>query len=405
MSKVIEVVDALPGTGKSTAIFNMMKNSIQEKWIYVSPLLSEVEIRVPHEVPELGFRTPEGKSKTDDILKLLLDGENIACTHSLFLRMGAGHWQAIKDQGYTLVLDEEVSVVEKFTGGKKGDVPLMVKRGDAEITGKGKVVLKCDIRDYEQTSQSEVADAAHKGILYIPDNANQADFLVTQVPVELVVASKRTIVLTYLFDGSILQRFLELHGIDWKPLQINLFKSNEEVIKSLREKISFKSKPAIDALSKLSLSATWYQRATREQLQGVGAAWWSVARNVPDKALITTLPKTNSQKGSKYVGRNKDRPIANSWLWAGTRATNDYAEKDVVVHLYNRYPSANVSAYFRSYGLPIDEDQFALAEMIQFVLRSAARNGKPIDLYVASPRMKKLLQTWLNSDQEEEVIE
>lgn len=49
MSKVIEVVDALPGTGKSTAIFNMMKNSIQEKWIYVSPLLSEVEIRVPHE--------------------------------------------------------------------------------------------------------------------------------------------------------------------------------------------------------------------------------------------------------------------------------------------------------------------------------------------------------------------
>lgn len=354
---------------------------------------------------ELGFRTPEGKSKTDDILKLLLDGENIACTHSLFLRMDAGHWQAIKDQGYTLVLDEEVSVVEKFTGGKKGDVPLMVKRGDAEIIGKGKVVLKCDIRDYEQTSQSEVADAAHKGILYIPDNANQADFLVTQVPVELIVASKRTIVLTYMFDGSILQRFLELHGIDWKPLQINLFKSNEEVIKSLREKISFKSKPAIDALSKLSLSATWYQRATREQLQGVGAAWWSVARNVPDKALITTLPKTNSQKGPKYVGRNKDRPIANSWLWAGTRATNDYAEKDVVVHLYNRYPSANVSAYFRSYGLPIDEDQFALAEMIQFVLRSAARNGKPIDLYVASPRMKKLLQTWLNSDQEEEVIE
>ena len=143
MSKVIEVVDALPGTGKSTAIFNMMKDSIQEKWIYVSPLLTEVEERVPKEVPELSFRTPEGKSKTDDILKLLLDGENIACTHSLFLRMGAGHWQAIKDQGYTLVLDEEVSVVEKFTGGKKGDVPLMVKRGDAEITGKGKVVRKC----------------------------------------------------------------------------------------------------------------------------------------------------------------------------------------------------------------------------------------------------------------------
>lgn len=405
MSKVIEVVDALPGTGKSTAIFNMMKNSIQEKWIYVSPLLSEVEIRVPKEVSELSFRTPEGKSKTEDILKLLLDGENIACTHSLFLRMGAGHWQAIKDQGYTLVLDEEVSVVEKFTGGKKGDVPLMVKRGDAEITEKGKVVLKCDIRDYEQTSQSEVADAAHKGILYIPANANQADFLVTQVPVELVVASKRTIVLTYMFDGSILQRFLELHGINWKPLQVKLHKSNEEVIRSLRDKITFKSKPAIDALSKLSLSATWYQRATREQLQKVGAAWWSVARNVPDKALITTLPKTNSQKGSKYVGRNKDRPIANSWLWAGTRATNDYAEKDVVVHLYNRYPSANVSAYFQSYDLPIDEDQFALSEMIQFVLRSAARNGKPIDLYVASPRMKKLLQIWLNSDQEEEVIE
>lgn len=56
--KTIQVLDALPGTGKSTAIFNMMKKNQDSKYIYVSPLLSEVEERIQSELPEMQFKAP-----------------------------------------------------------------------------------------------------------------------------------------------------------------------------------------------------------------------------------------------------------------------------------------------------------------------------------------------------------
>ena len=43
MSKKIEVLDALMGTGKTTAIINWMVANPHNKYLYVSPMLAEVE--------------------------------------------------------------------------------------------------------------------------------------------------------------------------------------------------------------------------------------------------------------------------------------------------------------------------------------------------------------------------
>ncbi|MDT1064380.1 hypothetical protein RM190_21140 [Paracoccus sp. CPCC 101403] len=398
MTKIIEVIDALPGTGKSTAVFKWMKARDDAKYIYVSPLLTEVTVRVQREVPELRFKSPEGYSKSVDLLKLLEDGENISCTHALFLRMGEAHWKVIKDQNYEVVLDEEIAVIEKFNQGRKGDLPLLISLGQCSIEGPySKVTMNGNADSFKASSLDEVVEAARQGILYTSKSEGQRDFLVTQVPISLLLAAKRVTVLTYMFEGSILHRFLELHNVGWRTLNLPLHKTNEEVIGILKERINFKSTRAIEALSKFSLSASWYEKAERTRLDKVGDALRSVSRSVPDEKLLTTLPKTNAEKGAKYVGNKKMRAVKNSWLWAGTRATNDHANKNVVVHLYNRYPNANVKAYFQSHGFPVDDDHFALSELIQFVFRSALRNGESIDLYIASPRMKKLLVDWLSA--------
>ena len=39
---------------------------------------------------------------------------------------------------------------------------------------------------------------------------------------------------------------------------------------------------------------------------------------------------------------------------------------------------------------------FALQEMLQWIWRSAIRDGKPIDLYIPSERMRSLLVEWLD---------
>lgn len=46
----------------------------------------------------------------------------------------------------------------------------------------------------------------------------------------------------------------------------------------------------------------------------------------------------------------------------------------------------------------INEDDFALSELLQFIWRSAIRNGKDISLYVPSNRMRNLLKRWITQN-------
>ncbi len=82
------------------------------------------------------------------------------------------------------------------------------------------------------------------------------------------------------------------------------------------------------------------------------------------------------------------------------RATNDLDNKTTLIHAYNRYPPQTIRAYLEDYGFPIDIDQYALSEMIQWVWRSAIRKkeGGNIQLAILSDRMSDLFKAWLGSD-------
>ena len=46
--------------------------------------------------------------------------------------------------------------------------------------------------------------------------------------------------------------------------------------------------------------------------------------------------------------------------------------------------------------IEIDEDGFALSELLQWIWRSQIRQGKPIILYIPSKRMRELLEDFLD---------
>ena len=46
-------------------------------------------------------------------------------------------------------------------------------------------------------------------------------------------------------------------------------------------------------------------------------------------------------------------------------------------------------------GYPLDVDKLALSEMIQWIWRSAIRDGKEIWIYIPSSRMRGLLEDWI----------
>ena len=51
--------------------------------------------------------------------------------------------------------------------------------------------------------------------------------------------------------------------------------------------------------------------------------------------------------------------------------------------------------YYKSHGIEVDEDLYALSIMIQWIWRSAIRDGKDIYIYIPSRRMRNLLIKWI----------
>ena len=51
--------------------------------------------------------------------------------------------------------------------------------------------------------------------------------------------------------------------------------------------------------------------------------------------------------------------------------------------------------FYQNNGVDVYEDDYALSIMVQWIWRSAIRDGKKIWLYVPSKRMRDLLTNWI----------
>ncbi|HFJ9318626.1 TPA: hypothetical protein ACGW54_003937 [Bacillus tropicus] len=80
------------------------------------------------------------------------------------------------------------------------------------------------------------------------------------------------------------------------------------------------------------------------------------------------------------------------------RATNKYKHKTVLAFCLNRYMNPIEKQFFHRHDVLIDEDLLALSDLLQWIFRSAVREGKPVQIYVPSRRMRTLLMKWLNNE-------
>ena len=104
--------------------------------------------------------------------------------------------------------------------------------------------------------------------------------------------------------------------------------------------------------------------------------------------LWTTFVDVANQTPNPYLSQRNFIPL-------GTRATNEYRDRSVVAYLCNRFMNPFLTRWYKDNGVPINEDDFALSEMLQFLFRSCIRDGNPVWLYIPSKRMRDLLEGWL----------
>lgn len=415
MANKIEVLDAIMGSGKSRGIIKWMLDNPGDKYLYISPMLTEVEERIPTECAAIDFvfpTTEEYKSKSEHLLHLLREGNNVSFTHSLFSELSKKHLEQIAKHNYVMVIDEEVSLIEPYSGKyKQGDILSLEKAKHIRIDEDNLGKIEWLWSDMEEGTQySALKRLCEIDMLYCTKRSRE--MMVTQLPIALVESSKRTIVLTYLFKGSVMESFLKLKGIEMVDFtEVKLMKTTEQVLAQAKELVTFKHLPSTNAIRNYNLSSTWYSKqATKDELKKVGAAIRGIFRKEDKDDLLLTLPKDNTIKFLKPDSKKpnprflipKEINTDGVFLYCGARATNDYADKSVAVHIYNRYVNKVVKAYLQDYGLELDaipnDDLYALSEMVQWIWRTRIRNDQPICVYIVPARMEKLLKQWLKGN-------
>ncbi|MGL5971056.1 MAG: hypothetical protein ACRCZL_03480, partial [Cetobacterium sp.] len=76
-------------------------------------------------------------------------------------------------------------------------------------------------------------------------------------------------------------------------------------------------------------------------------------------------------------------------------ATNSYRNTVACAYLVNRFVNPILYNFFKIRGMELNQEGFALSEMIQLIFRTRLREDLPIDLYIPSRRMRMILENFL----------
>lgn len=414
-NNVVSIVDGIMGSNKTNRIIEWMDNNPQKSYIYVSPLLSEVEEggRVHESLKNVSLEIPstEEGTKARSLLNMLEAGDSIACTHSLYLSMSEEHFKQMSLSDYTVIIDEEINVIGGFYRYSRSDLQWLLENSSIAINPVDGMVSWVGSKEKIEQSHKyyDFTKYCDSKSLYCTKRSEV--MMVSQLPVRLFECAKEVVVLTYMFDGNILDCFLKLKGFDVEKFsEITPDIADNKKIASLLTVV-----PPTRKMMDYSLSSTWFSEANGDMLNDVSNYIRNVARSkgFTKQDVLWTVPKERAVRG-KVKSKNLVRPVGYTvydakdkdgkdikkpcWLAAQTRATNDYSEKKLMVHCYNRRPLVPVSSYLQDYGHPVDLKVFATSELLQWAWRGCIRKGEPMTLAIGSKRMHNYFMEWLEDD-------
>lgn len=390
--KEVTVVDARMGRGKSSAAIRYMnENREKERFIYITPFLSEVD-RI---CTSCDFDQPsqEAPSKMIEFKRHIASGRNVATTHALFYLLDNEALQLIKNKKYTLIIDESINLVN-IADASPCDVENIMNNYANEDGD-----LKVNWFDNEYTGIFNKYKAmAKSGFLY---HVNKR-FLKIVRP-DILKVFNNIFMLTYLFDGQYQKAYLDYFGFAYNIIGVKedddgfyfSDRPDEPPYVKYDDLITIVTKERMNhiGLNRHSLSKNWYSKrgANNQDIKILRNNLHSFFRYADkDERLWTTFK--NAKDKITNNGRYK-----HNFLQISSRATNDYRNKTYVAYLANRFADPNLKSFFRTKGIIINEDIFALSEMLQWIWRSAIRDGKPINLYIPSKRMRNLLLDWIDA--------
>lgn len=429
----INIIDDLPGKGKSSFAIQKINEGVDTgfgEWedtytpindfIFVTPYKDEINRILSNTKAE--FLAPENttyKNKSESLRHLIISSESIVTTHKLFLGISDNLIPLLEYKKYTLIIDEALDIISEVDI-TRDDIKLLLDANAIQIDLKGKVEWINDNYRSESNNFAKIKDLADQDKLY--SNKNKTAFFKLYNP-KIFEAFDDIYILTYLFDGQFLKYYFDFFKIDYTKYSLKKngdkyvlspYKKENENRKLIKDNLIIYEdiqstsgpRPKLNnlegALKESAYCTSWFKDASDEILNQLNKNIENYFKNKVDcnqgDLYWTTLTKfapVLSSTKCKYIG-NSSKEI--NFAPLNLRATNKYGDRFAMAYIYNRYMFPKIKHFFVEYGIEVNKNLFAVSELIQFIFRGCIRNGKTLNCYIPSYRMRTLLYKWLDHE-------
>ena len=403
----IKVVDSMMGSGKTSAAINHINNAPKRKrFIFITPYLKEVE-RIKNSCPQRNFQAPKAiGTKLKGMKQLIHKKENIVSTHALFKHFDEEIIRMLQARDYTLIIDEVADVVEQHEICPQDFRVMCNELVDIEpVTGQLK--WKKEKKNYSGKFETE-KNLCHFGRLFSYSDSGAMWML----PIEIFNAFKDVYILTYMFDSQIQKYYYDFYNVPYKYIYVKgdsqdnyCFTAceNERNDKHVnyRELIHILQDDKMNSIGngRYDLSKNWYIRNANDvKMTQLKNNLINYFRNIKKSKSADNLWTTFLT----YKGKLTAGGYSKGFVALNMRGSNEYKTRSVIAYPINRYINTTIRNFFFQRGIVMDEDRFALSEMLQFIWRSAIREGHEIWCYIPSKRMRTLLQQWIEENSPKE---
>ena len=450
MNKV-KVIDAPCGVGKTTWAIQEMNDHDEREYIYCTPFLDEIS-RIRNACGKRRFAAPENyeTTKIENFTEILEERQSVAVTHSTFLNATPRTIDAMSSGKYTLILDEVLEVVQQFNDTqivKSNEVQKMTKADMALLREKGLVrvdnnsLVQWIGNSYEGGKFSEVERLAKLNRLYYVRDT----LLVCVFPPDVFRVLDEVYVMTYRFESSMLRAYFELFDIPYELASVKKDDSGGYYICEYDPTIDIEYRKKIRSLVtvydsvkynfekeqryKTMFTATWWkERTTPELLKDLSTYVGNYFRRLKAVArnedIMWTCPSKQKDKLNKerfseakslttisaedfeLLDEDVQKAKLSCFVPCNMKASNIYSHRWALAYLCNLSYVPDIKGMFVDGNaeriangqkpVVLDDDEFALSMLIQWMCRSRLRNDEPIYLYLPSKRMRMLFLRWLN---------
>lgn len=421
----ITVVDSMMGTGKTSFAIQMMddESNTDKKYIFITPYLNEVE-RVISSCSTRAFIQPEvsnGINKKDNLKRLIAEGKDIVSTHALFKKADEALIELLYMEGYTLILDEVMGVIEQEPI-STSDLKMLLQTEKLKYDELG--FCQWNDEDYDKQGKfNNIRILAETNNLIIHNNTA----LYWTFPVEAFKAFDKVYVLTYLFEGQLQRYYYDMFKVSYEYKSVGQVNGKYELIdyipynhedrSQIRELVNIHysnlndigKEPTAFSSTKLKKYATHTDyKLIRDRIKKDAYNFYRHKVKAPTEAVMWTTIKGDKEANKKALaptGLNKEHKVITQenktqkkFVEVNCRATNDFADKSVCIYLANIYMNPVLKGFVEEKGnLKVNEELYALSELLQWTFRSRIRKNEPIDIYIPSSRMRGLLEQYLSN--------